>query len=307
MELHVWGPLGDLVSFSPECLAAIYYINLVAPNELTVVQSSNTNLNSLGELPSLRHNGNNIGGFNAIVRYLKDQGYDLMKSDEKFSDRQRALDKAYSTYIDNKFTILAYYTEYLDNVNYEQVIRPLLSKLLPFPMQYNVPLNQRATAKSRCQEAGLTERQRPSASSQGISTFKKQLGVSKVQQQADEKEDKKREWLEDAKGNIKALNYITEVLETLFEDNTGLRQGKFMINEDELSTSDILLLAHLHLHLSGELESSVLRSLIDSEYGSLIGYYNMGMSQLNRNINIASQVPDADVPSLYNKIKSVFV
>lgn len=300
MELHVWGALGDLVSFTPECLAAIYYVNLVVPKgEVVVVQSSNTHLNELGQLPSLRCKDKNIGGFNNIVRYLRDSGYDL---EGGLTKEGQAKDKVFTSFIDTKFTVLSYYAAYLDNENYEQVIRPLFSQLLPFPMQYNVPLNQRAIARNRCAEAGLTERQRPNT--QSLQKFKKQMGVSQVQQESDEREQKQRELLEDAKDNLKAFNYIKEVLESLFEDNQNLNQGLFMIQEDTLSVCDVLLLAHLHWHLSDELKSSALRSLVNNHYPVLKEYYQKGMEKLDLHINFKQPDPE-DIPSLYNKIKSV--
>lgn len=300
MELHVWGALGELVSFTPECLAAIYYVNLVVAKEkIVVVQSSNTHLNELGQLPSLRHKEKNIGGFNNIVRYLRELGYD---QDSELTKEEQAKDRAFTSFIDTKFTVLSYYTAYLDNENYEEIIRPLFSQLLPFPMQYNVPLNQRAVARNRCMEAGLTERQRPNT--QNLQKFKKQMGVSQVQQESDEREQKQRELLEDAKDNLKAYNYVKEVLSALFEDDQNLNQGLFMIREDRLAVCDVLLLAHLHWHLSDELKSSALRSLVNNHYPNLKAYHQKGMEKLDHRINVTQPAPE-DVPSLYNKIKSL--
>lgn len=296
----MWGALGDLVSFTPECLAAIYYMNLVVPREkVVVVRSSNTHLNELGQLPSLRHNEKNIGGFNNIVRYLRKLGYSL---EGKLSRQDKARDKAFTSFIDTKFTVLSYYAAYLDNENYEGVIRPLFTQLLPFPMQYNVPLNQRAIARNRCAEAGLTERQRPNT--QSLQKFKRQMGVSQIQQESDEREQKQRELLEDAKDNLKALNYVNEVLESLFEDNRNLKDGLFIVQEHSLSVCDVLFLAHLHWHLSDELKSSVLRSLIHSNYPALMEYYQKGMKRLDLQVNFREPDPE-DIPSLYNKIKSI--
>lgn len=300
MELHVWGALGELVSFTPECLAAIYYVNAVVPKEMVVVvQSSNTHLNEFGQLPSLRHKVKNIGGFNNIVRYLRKLGYSL---EGDLTRQEQAKDKAFTSFIDTKFSVLSYYAAYLDNENYEQVIRPLFTRLLPFPMQYNVPLNQRAIARNRCAEAGLTERQRPN--NQSLQKFKKQMGVSQIQQESDEREQKQRELLEDAKDNLKAFNYVKEVLEALFEDNQNLKHGLFMIQENTLTVCDVLLLAHLHWHLSDELKSSVLRSLISNHYPILMEYYQKGMKKLDLQINFKEPDPE-DIPSLYNKLKSI--
>ena len=88
LELHVWGTHDSekLPSFSPDSLAAIWYIQSVLGNDagvdnseykLVVKGSSNTAISSTGALPALRHEGKVYGGYIGIVRYLKSIGLDL--------------------------------------------------------------------------------------------------------------------------------------------------------------------------------------------------------------------------------------
>lgn len=51
LELHVWGPVNDVLSLSPECLAAIWYIKSVTGKEhsFKIVPSSNTTISSSGK------------------------------------------------------------------------------------------------------------------------------------------------------------------------------------------------------------------------------------------------------------------
>jgi hypothetical protein len=88
LELHVWGTHDStkLPSFSPDSLAAIWYIQSVLSSDagvdnskykLVVMGSSNTAISSTGSLPALRHDGKVYGGYIGIVRYLKSIGLDL--------------------------------------------------------------------------------------------------------------------------------------------------------------------------------------------------------------------------------------
>lgn len=88
LELHVWGTHDSekLPTFSPDCLAAIWYIQSVlssstnpdnSKHKLVVVRSSNTSISNTGALPALRHEGKVYSGYVGIVRHLKLIGLDL--------------------------------------------------------------------------------------------------------------------------------------------------------------------------------------------------------------------------------------
>lgn len=50
LELHIWGSIEDVPSFSPDCLAAIWYLSLTAGKDqpVAIVPSSNTGISSSG-------------------------------------------------------------------------------------------------------------------------------------------------------------------------------------------------------------------------------------------------------------------
>lgn len=54
LELHIWGPVDGLPSFSPECLAAVWYLDLTAKElPVSIVQSSNPSISYSGAYEGL--------------------------------------------------------------------------------------------------------------------------------------------------------------------------------------------------------------------------------------------------------------
>ncbi|KAG8938140.1 hypothetical protein FRC03_007576, partial [Tulasnella sp. 419] len=68
--LHVWPGRWDLPSIDIECLAAILYLQLIAPGKFTLVECSNPDLSPTGQLPLLVNNEDTISTFSSIVAYM---------------------------------------------------------------------------------------------------------------------------------------------------------------------------------------------------------------------------------------------
>lgn len=141
MQLHVWGPFGDLPSFDPECLALVWFFkkNNV---EIEVVASNNKFLSPTQTLPVLLDTNKCLvaNGFVEICYWLK--LHDYIECDS-------AQDVALAAYAESLST-LSLYTLFEIRENYEKVTRPRISSAVAFPMQYNAAISLQRQVRRRC-------------------------------------------------------------------------------------------------------------------------------------------------------------
>lgn len=270
MDLHIWGPLNELPSFSPECLAIVWYARLVVEDEpVNIYRSSNTLLSPNEILPALKHKGKWYGGFETIVRYLKSLGYDL---DSSLNGVQRAKNNALISYIESKVAPLTLYMLYLNKDNFETVLRPLFTKLVPFPMQYNLSIKQKEWAKTQCSSSGLVL----SGAKTKDDIKKADPVLNRTQELLNEKKNKKDLLFSNAKENMRVLHkaktlYDSIIQSSLLKDNqnSGMR---FLISEDRVSTADLLLVAHLAVQTFSDFPVPILKTLMETQYNNLQQY-----------------------------------
>lgn len=288
MELHIWGSeRKDPVSFTPECMAAVWLVELLEVKGVRVIASSNPNISPSGVLPALRDSdsGQVYGGFMSIWRYLKSIGYNL-DSDCGQSPAQCAESTALLAYLDSTLGIVSSYLLYLHKNNYENYTRPLFTKLVPFPMQYSMPWTQYELASRRCSDLA------PSSTKAG----QKELEIdSPLVRKMQEEQKEKKSNLESAKENIKLLNYASQVLDKLQSKLTPNLVGS------NLCTADVLLLAHLHLYMGPQLPDRSIKSVVE-QFPKLVEYYGQGVKKVNAVDAKIEQATGRDVPSLVNAI-----
>lgn len=244
MELHVWGTPDKLAIIDADCLATIWYMALIVPIEkFQIITSSNTDISKSGKLPTLRlENNEQYDGFLDIIRYLSEQGYDLDKSLNK---EQKALNHGLLLYIQDKFQIITDYTLFLNKSNYESYTRSIFKNYLPFPMQYNTPLHFRSIAKKNCERIGLTIEDKTEIEQEML---KNVPTVSKVQQLKHESMIEDKLVLKNSVSNMKCLNYYQNLIETIIKMQKELgNDTKINIFGDQITTCDLILLAHLYI------------------------------------------------------------
>lgn len=310
-ELHVWGPLGDLPSFSPECLAAIWYLGLAVPNQSNfhIYQSSNTQISHSGVLPALKHKGKVYSGYASILRYLKSIGYDMDASLLTSSELNTKL-PATLAYLDTNLTAISQYLTYVQSKNYEKVTRPLLSQLIPFPMQYAVPLKEKAIAEAQCQSLGLQKQDVSDSSSVVEDPTKKYAALSRLHSQLEEEKKQKEIGMKEAKESMRMMVFAHEVFENIIalgaeeakkvpgnENNAEKRVWRLFSN---MSSADLLLLAHLVVQTSDEFPYAPIKTLVEVEYPLIDQYIKDNHSPLKElKLNI-EKTKSTDAPTFFN-------
>lgn len=309
LELYVWSPLGDLPSFSPECLAAIWYITQAIPDddqqpEVLIYQTSNTQISPSGVLPALRHNGKVYSGYISILRYLKNAGFDLDAPALTSSELNTKL-PATLAYLDTNLAAISQYLTFVQSKNYEKVTRPLLSKVIQFPMQYRIPLTEKAIAEAQCLSLGL--HQTPQTSSNSKNSTPKTPALSKLQEQLDDQRKKRELSMKEAKESMKMLTYAQDVYNNIIKLGTDSGDSESVDSSGSnwqlftrLSSADLLLLAHLIIQTYDEFPFSPIKTLLESEYPDLVEYIDRNVAGLHDlKMNIVEPKYE-DLPTLYN-------
>lgn len=301
-ELHVWGPLGDIPSFSPDCLAAVWLLYLTVGstlvNQISIVQSSNTYMSAKGELPVLRHNEQTISGIHSISRYLESMGY-VLDGEQDLTPTDRATCASLASYIKTDVSIVTLYSLFIHKENFEQVTSPLLSSLVPFPMQYNLSLSLHDIAKRQCASKGITSTTKP----QDNNMVKKHPTLNKLQEQIDSNREARLNLIEGAKVNLKTLIFAEEAYNLILTSTPASNNGLTTANlfGSKWTLADLLLVAHLHIQLY-EFPVPVVKTLIQTRFPQLCRYHDRAMDVLNNlHLNIVPVTSD-QTPSLLNSI-----
>lgn len=308
-ELHVWGPLGSLPSFSPECLACIWYLGLAIPNQESVhiYQSSNTQISHSGVLPALRHAGKVYSGYTSILRYLKSIGYDMDASVLTSSELNTKLPAALA-YLDTNLAAISQYLVYVQRKNYEKVTRPLLSRMIRFPMQYAVPLQERAIAEAQCASVGL-ERQDESKGA-GEEAALQHGALSRLHAEMEAQKREKEVSLHEAKESMRMMVFAHEVFENVLELGSVENQKTVGSGGEKrvwklfsnMSSADLLFLAHLVVETSEEFPYRPIKTMVEMEYPQ-IGEYVVKNFEVLKGLKVnIEQTRKGDAPSVLNTV-----
>lgn len=310
--LHIWGgPNEDVVSFLPDSLASVWYLLLTAgPENCEIIPSSNQYISSNGELPALKHDGVVVaGGFQSIIKYMKEHGFDLDHGDKRTY--------AWNSWLLARVYPLSLYTLFISRRNFDQVTSPLIASLVPFPMQYNLTISQKQWAKEICAGAGLVD----TASVEWSLSEKARNNatLSRLQEQLEGEQRGRKEHLQEAKENLRALNIAKDIFEVLADitkdsssaagkangDEEPTRHRLFPFGGDEATSSDLLLLAILQISCLDTLPVPVVKTLIESQFQALDTFRFNGTEYIGRTLGTipVSQVESHDKYSLLNFVK----
>ncbi|KAK9332175.1 hypothetical protein V1520DRAFT_336020 [Lipomyces starkeyi] len=279
-ELHVWGPIGCLPSFDPDCLAAILYLKKTASlSDYVIVPSSNPLLSDDCRLPAVRVNGSVVAsGIFDVLRFFKSQGLD---PDSDLSPTQKAQNTALLTFISDNFTILSLYIQRLHILHFQEIFRPGLIQLIPFPLQYVAPLLLFTAAKQHIVHIHDIDLANPQSSLSednsvpGIFFFKKQaIRYSDVHDTVPktlvDKINTTAGGASEFSGVLRMLNFACEVLPSI-ESALSESEGLYLFGEKPRS-ADFLLLAHSLVETLPKYASPFVKDLIESRYGHVKKY-----------------------------------
>ncbi|KAF5114499.1 hypothetical protein DV113_000740 [Geotrichum candidum] len=197
---------------------------------------------------------------------------------------------------------------YAQPENYDGFTRPVISKLIPFPMQYRVPLHQKDIAVRQCAAVGLLT---ASGANQKASpdTAERYPSLSKLQEQLEAARRKSALFMGRARDNMRVLAYCHEVLDTLLANklvDPTLSAEELEKRGGKLDSVELLVAAHLRVQTLDELPVQVVASLLKNEYVELWQYLSAVWLKLNASeVEVVAAAPE-DVPNLTNYVKSFF-
>ncbi|KAF5102416.1 hypothetical protein D0Z00_000343 [Geotrichum galactomycetum] len=197
---------------------------------------------------------------------------------------------------------------YAQPENYDGFTRPVVSKLIPFPMQYRVPLHQKDIAVRQCAAVGLLT---ASGANQKAApdTAKRYPSLSKLQEQLEATRRESALFMGRARDNMRVLAYCHEVLDTLLANklvDPTVSADELEERGGKLDSVELLIAAHLRVQTLEELPAQVVGTLLKNEYVELWQYLSAVWLRLNASeVEVVAAAP-ADVPNLANYVKSFF-
>lgn len=277
LELHVWGSRKGSVSpsFDAECVAAVWLLEATLGREnYVVVQSSNPALSPREVLPLLRDTADDktstqllAQGLDDIVRWLRASGHEI---DASLPPNLEADRTAVWYYTSTHVRALTAWLQFVNNDNYYDVTRPLVSSLVAFPLQYNVASRLRKRAQDVCYEAGISGRPAEDDNDDALTDRRnKMTALSRLHDELDARKLREEQLLESAKETMRITTFARRVYSALLAN--GRLDDRYLF-ENVPSSADLLLLAHIRVHLSDAFPSNPLRDLIASDFPLLKSY-----------------------------------
>ncbi|KTW31646.1 hypothetical protein T552_00284 [Pneumocystis carinii B80] len=269
LELHIHFPGFDLPSIDPYCLSVLCYLQITAPGLYSVIYSNNNTLSPTGKLPALRDSGTWIGGWNNIIDYLKQKGFD---ADDSLTDIQKADSIAYESLIHGLGFDLTLFNIYVDDENYSNVTRPLYyKKSFSFLSSYLALVHVRNFAKKRTEYFDIKQ-----AHSNQIKNFHSIFYYHLKNTSYDFKKEAKIEKLKILSSNFYRLLAFK------------LSSQPFIFG-DQPTSLDCLIFGHLALQFFPTLSNSTLSEHLKTTEPLLVSYLHHSFSkyfQENKPLNI---------------------
>lgn len=283
---HLWGTAGKPSFVSPESVALFWWLNsdeselnaIDEDEDVEIVFSNNTALSPNGHLPLLIISEGDMGeikvsGFDNIVRYFQDS------SSSSLDDNSQLYENALLEFVISDICPLTMYQLFLNKKNYTTFTRKLFSKLLYWPMWYNVPLNIRASVRDDCDNrlklGYIMHEDDPEYKSDDEAPDGSDLAQSKVFKLSAKNLMRNKTELQEAKHNLQYLNKISEVVKEWYT----VRYEE--LSKDKIIVADILFWANIFIQIDLPEGSKVLERLetdlgqeIISELKDKIDHYN---------------------------------
>ncbi len=202
-------------------------------------------------------------------------------------------------FIQENISALTLYTLFLNRQNYEGFSRGHFIQFLPFPMQYNAPLEQRSYAKSQCSKIGLAIESKKTVTYDITKDLPALTKLHATQQQKRITEVMEQRG---SKTTIKCMNYAIEFYQTVL-DLKKSSGAKFCFG-NELSSSDLLLESHFLAQTDDRLPDQFLKPFLKTNLPSLVELCEHIESITCLDYLGTGDVEPADIPSLWNSIGS---
>ena len=135
MELDVWSGDWGLPSVDFSCLQMMLYCRFSGV-PIKFNYTNNPWWSSTGTLPVFKQSNHRLSKFQDIVSHLKSQNY---SADLNLSAKESGDINAYSALLKEQLEPAIYYLFWIDERNYNSIIRPWYGEKLGFPFNYFIP------------------------------------------------------------------------------------------------------------------------------------------------------------------------
>ncbi|KAK9458105.1 outer mitochondrial membrane transport complex protein-domain-containing protein [Dipodascopsis uninucleata] len=303
-ELHVWGPIGNLPSFDPDCLIAILYLKVVNDQEdhFKVIASNNPVLSKEGHLPVIRR-GEEImaSGIEDVLRYMKKTIKNIESGLEPLS---RAQSISLAAFIAENLKILSLYIERLHGPHFQAFFRPGVVSLLSFPIQYYVPIQLFTEAKHQISHFYNVDDTKDYAKVSGESTvpgisFFKKYSIRSVDLDRSipatlvDKLNAYAGGASEFSGMLRMLNLACNAYQVI-EDSIKDDESPYIFGETP-SIADLYLISHLAVETFPDYTVPFLRDLLESRFPRLNKYFNTHkqlLSEVKSIVNLNAESKD---------------
>lgn len=211
-------------------------------------------------------------------------------------------------YVDTQLSVISQYMLYSQSENYDQFTRPVISQLIPFPMQYQVPLHQKDIAVRQCAAIGLLTANGANQKA-APETTQRYPSLSKLQEQLEAARRESTLFMGRARDNMRVLAYCHEVLDTLLAnrlvDPTASAE-ELETRCGKLDSVELFIMAHLRIQTLEEFPAQIVATLLKNEYLELWQYLAAVWLQLGAREVTVVETSQADLPNLTNYVKSFF-
>ncbi|KAF8969846.1 Tom37 C-terminal domain-containing protein [Flammula alnicola] len=266
LVLHIWPGQWELPSFDPLCLAAVLYLQLAVPGKFSITECSNPDSSPTGQLPFLVHEQYTIASFPSIVKYVSGlrsadhTTYPHANLDVHLTPREKAQKTAWDAHAESHLGDLLYHYLYSNQENWTKMTGPTLASMFPVPQKYYVPRRIRDSYHQRLLTAGLwkpfVEEKSPESPFTRDTKPVEKEGLTKnpTLSQAFERE----KLMERARTEL-------DIYQELLDD-------RHFVFQNQPSSVDVLIAAHILLLLDPPYPDTVLKTLITEAYPSILSH-----------------------------------
>ncbi|EME49889.1 hypothetical protein DOTSEDRAFT_68632 [Dothistroma septosporum NZE10] len=278
MRLFILGPAFGLPSIDAECNAAVALLQRHVKDHYELIPTHDHPHPRL--LPFLIHGQAQVSGFNNIVRHFANKR--ICDEAGALRAKQRADSLALASFIESHARTLLDISLYVGFENYRVTTRPAFTKILPWHVNYFIPPQRRAAARSRTEHLGI--------SSIDVDNVHEDMnhkppgfeGVGKEQQGFETEAKQRASLLLPRRDTLRSLLQRPEhaavfklnaLADNFFEPlQDTLQKNHYLLGTEEPTSADCLLYAYLSLMLYPQVPQDWLASTMKRKYKSLVAF-----------------------------------
>ncbi|KAH9952049.1 hypothetical protein B0H21DRAFT_715514 [Amylocystis lapponica] len=256
--LHIWPRQSPALSFDPQCVSALFYLQYSIPGRFSLAYCANPDLSPSGQLPFLTHGFHSAATLPSIIKYVAHMP-GARDVDGALSAVEKAQTAARVAHVQSDYGDLVTHMSYCLHDNWWKTTRPALVSVLPVPQRYYVPNRLRESHRERLEIAelwnvpGVEQEEQEERAAFGKRKKKKSSGPDKFK-----KVFERERVLEKARA---FFDIYAKVLgdRPLFHLHNGLP-----------TSLDLIFAAHTHVLMNIPFADTLITSLLSDSYPALV-------------------------------------